>query len=845
MHNIPGTPKAFLSHSSADKELVRAVAKELGRQFCIFDEHCFDSGIEFKKSIEKGLGSSAVFVLFASKEAKESIWVKFEVEEAWYQRLQNKLDISLVYLIDSSMTHDDVPEWLQRSRIQRENAPKVIARDIRHHLDGLLRQRQEQFFLGRGHDIEKLEAALTPLDGSPPPHTVLISGLPGIGRRTFIRETSSSILKLRKQTEIHVGEGDTINDICVRVADRIEPYSTREGFERIFNEIKSLPEDRALQRTLSNIRAMCQRSELPILIDEGGILDSDGYICQPILDIFQAITPNDDAYIFVVSHRRPQDHRNINLPVVTLGPLKQNDAQRLISRIAGQEEVSISAPDARELAEYIAGYPPAAFFAVQQAKQYGTDLIIRDKSRLVKFRTKLFVGHITRAKLDDTRKAILRLLASYSPLPLPVITKHLQIKLTSVTDSLMLLIDYAFVMTTADGFYRIADPVKEAAAESFGFPSESESKSIAKAIDWYLNEYESDAPQLELSQALFKAASMGKDDKLARKAIHLANDLVQLTESLYHQRKYRDAIDAGLSAIEQLPKSETARSYLIRALIQEERWKEAEEHIEALRAHAPQRNIFYLFGFLNRKRNKLPDAIKAYLDAERHGWRGPALNRELALCYFHNGHLKEAQQRINSVLQFQPDNKFAIDLAIQIATALHDETSARAGLDKLELIDDPSFYYHRLSRVELAFGNKIKALTAAREALNLATNPAFEVLTQLAYCEIESGNLQDAERLLQRLEKDYGNVKRDIRIGLQCRLAIARKNYRRALELSEKIDNKESCFYKKIRFDALNSELKYSAMDDKKRSKYISEKESLEKELQGLSEDQFSPVDRN
>jgi len=441
MNSTPGTPKAFLSHSSANKELVRAVAKELGRQFCIFDEHCFDSGIEFKRSIEEGLDSSAVFVLFASQEAKDAIWVKFEVEDAWYQRLQNKLDISLVYLIDSSMTHDQVPEWLQRSRIQRENSPKVIARDIRHHLDGLLRQRQEQFFLGRGHDVENLETALTPLDGSPPPHTVLISGLPGIGRRTFIRETSPSILKLRKQTEIHVGEGDTINDICVRVADRIEPYSTREGFERIFKEIQSLSEDSALQRTLSNIRAMCQRNELPILINEGGILDSDGYICQPILDIFQAITPDDDAYVFVVSHRRPQHHQNINLPVVPLDPLKQNDAQRLINRIAGQEEVSISAPDARELAEYIAGYPPAAFFAVQQAKQYGTELIIRDKSRLVKFRTKLFVKHITRAKLDDTKKAILRLLASYSPLPLPVITGsslfHVDLKMKRMGAAIM------------------------------------------------------------------------------------------------------------------------------------------------------------------------------------------------------------------------------------------------------------------------------------------------------------------------------------------------------------------------------------------------------------------------
>ncbi len=40
--------RAFLSHSSKDKEFVRAVAQEMGRQHCIFDEQAFETGNEFK-----------------------------------------------------------------------------------------------------------------------------------------------------------------------------------------------------------------------------------------------------------------------------------------------------------------------------------------------------------------------------------------------------------------------------------------------------------------------------------------------------------------------------------------------------------------------------------------------------------------------------------------------------------------------------------------------------------------------------------------------------------------------------------------------------------------------------
>lgn len=51
--------KAFLSHSSQDKEYVRAVFSELGRQYCIFDDQSFETGEELTASINKGLDESS------------------------------------------------------------------------------------------------------------------------------------------------------------------------------------------------------------------------------------------------------------------------------------------------------------------------------------------------------------------------------------------------------------------------------------------------------------------------------------------------------------------------------------------------------------------------------------------------------------------------------------------------------------------------------------------------------------------------------------------------------------------------------------------------------------------
>ena len=194
--------KAFLSHSSRDKEFVGAVASELGRASCILDKWSFETGVDFKKSIEKGLNESSVFVLFASRNALKSVWVDFEISEAWFGKLQKKLDSALVYLIEAGLTADDLPEWLRRAKISAQNVPKAISREIRTHLNYLLLSRQDPYFVGRTKETGALEQVLTPVDGSQPPRAVFITGLPGIGRRALLRHAIPSILNLRRLVEI-------------------------------------------------------------------------------------------------------------------------------------------------------------------------------------------------------------------------------------------------------------------------------------------------------------------------------------------------------------------------------------------------------------------------------------------------------------------------------------------------------------------------------------------------------------------------------------------------------------------------------------------------------------------
>lgn len=276
--------KAFLSHSTANSELVRAVADHLGRQYCICDARSFSSGIEFKESILKGLDDSSVFVLFASSASLKSDWVTFEINEAWHQALQQKISRSLVVLIESGITHKDLPQWLQRAKTFQGISAKQISRLIRDHLDELIYQQQSPTFIFRTDDISRYQKVALPSDGSEAPRIIVFTGLPGNGRRTLIREVSKSTLNLRRTVIIRIEPGDDIVDLTIKLADLVEPFATKDGWESIVESIRKQSDEERIQRGVAAIKLLIKNEELPVFLDQGGLLDDEGRFTESVKD---------------------------------------------------------------------------------------------------------------------------------------------------------------------------------------------------------------------------------------------------------------------------------------------------------------------------------------------------------------------------------------------------------------------------------------------------------------------------------------------------------------------------------------------------------------------------------
>jgi len=817
--------KAFLSHSSVNKEFVREVANQLGRLHSIFDERSFETGNEFENSIIEFLDKTSVFVFFATKESLESSWVKFELNEAFYKKINSQIDNALVYIIDNDIGIEKIPNWMKKSLISYQKSPSAIAREIKQHLLKAEQSYQHQYFMGRANDREKFEDILNPIDGSKPPKVFSIRGLPGIGRRTFLKKSIDELFSLKRNIEIIIEEGDLLNDICSKLADIIEPYSCKEELKQIIESIQNLNEEDTLDRMILQLHNIIAAGELPVFIDEGGLLDDNSYINDFINKLIIKICTANDIYLCIISSRRIADDNIPNIPVLFLDSLKDKPTSQLLSKLNEDNNVGLSRDEITELVTYVNGYPPSAFFAINQARSYGKDLLMSDKSSLIQFSSKKFIGYLKEKLLNNDLSTFLSVLAVFSPLPLQVLSAiNNDDKLTHKI--LYNLIDNSLVTTDTYNNYKISAPIKRAVNDLYKFPDTETLQKVITALKLYIDDAE-DEKKLDLSRVLFRMGSWLNDEEGINKGITLRSDYIKMLEQAYHQREYDKAITYGFDAIKEAPTNQRARSYLVRSLIQIEKWEPAKQQIKAMYEFAEKRDIYYLEGFLERKQGNIQNAIDAFKESEKNGKKSPDIKRELAHCYLLNEEFSLADKYIIEAMEREPDNNHVIDMAAKISIMQKNEGEALRRLNILKALDDSEYYHLRSSTYHFAFGRYNEAIISAKKAINMASGNFFSARVQYIKSLIKDKLFLVALTELNQLDIDFKKSRHDVRYALRCSYFMEQNQYKDAYIQANKMIDKSSKQYKSIRKKCLLNLVSNASIPFQERKKYQQELDNL------------------
>lgn len=763
-------PRAFLSHGHVDKGIVREVARDLGRAAVIYDEFEFQVGDEFRDAIIKGIDRSDVFILFASRTALERDWVKFEIELASEALIKKALSKVTTYIVDLDLTHDELPEWMRVTLVRRETQPGLIATDIRRIISQRLEERIPTYFVGRRSEIEQsleIISGFTDSNFRPP---LVVYGLRGIGRRSLVQAIARDNLSFASILPISLRAGDLLPEMSVRVAEALSPGGVSDLSAFLKQQEQKSQQDLVGEIT-SLLRKACQAGTLPVLVDEGALAAENGVMRLEFDVLYTAISSDQDIDAMIVSSRRLYGPTGTPLPSVRVPELDHSTTQNLL-RIAGRnvglifDRTALSA-----IAIYARGYPPAVRFILDEARLRGIPQVVADQRALVNFNAEQFLRHLKEnMSLTPSMQTILQLLSSFSPLPLQVIVAYCAQTSLDTSDDLNRLLDLAFVLP-AGMHYRISEPIRDAAYRAFG-GLRVDNRKVAELLEAYLADEPDDDARLDLGQAIFRASLLAGSQSDSRFSIGFAADLIDVATRSYHDQDYDLAIKYGSSALEARPDNIDVRRYVAQALIRKERYDEAEAHISALLRLGELKEAYYVRGFAARRKREYPEAIDAYRKSLVNGRRGVAIHRELASCFFETGDLRAAEEHIRQAELQSPHNPYVVDLRCTIALRLGDLPTAERALETLERIDSSGFAEHRHSTFEQANGKPDDALRFARIADQKITRPPFEVLANLANCEIEAGESEGALATLGRLKERFGAINHDAQFGLRCKYEI-------------------------------------------------------------------------
>lgn len=292
--------KAYLAHSSEDKQYVEIVAKRLGRMRSEYAVKSFPPGFDFRNIIRKSLDKSNIFVLFASKKSLESTWVKFEISEAEWQTIHEKIAGSVVIIIDGQVKPKDLPPWMQRCLAVTVLNPRSAVHIIRNFMVQLDIV-PDTIFVGREMDMAKFAAELSPDIEKESPRILVLGGLEGIGRKTFGQHTIGTYLSINPGPVFSVEETDTIDSLYLQLNNYISDLTSRDKLAQIIKSFHNLSDSEKGDEIARLLSEMNTENMIPVIVDKGktGTLldDNTNWYKYEWQTVLEGLRKYEDSYV--------------------------------------------------------------------------------------------------------------------------------------------------------------------------------------------------------------------------------------------------------------------------------------------------------------------------------------------------------------------------------------------------------------------------------------------------------------------------------------------------------------------------------------------------------------------
>lgn len=386
--------KAFLSHSSAQKDFVRKVYKLLGASRCVFDECCFDNGKKIIDEILRGLQNTDLFILFVSNESLDSDWVQQEIVLADVFMQKHGLKQILPILIDPNIkpgADERIPVWMKQFLMKPIRSPEMAKLKILNalrHLDmdtNPIYKAKRNLFVGRYKEKEELEGILN-LYVEPHYNTICVSGLEGIGRRTFLRKFFEEKHMLNTSNEpilISLNNRSSIDNLILSLLKYQKDVISSDDLAVL--DSKSITEKTSILQNL--FRSLANENEYIFIIDDGCVVRPTMEVSNWFVKAIDIPENHDCFYISVISRFRPSYRflsNHDDFISISIDALSIPEVRNLFFGYGKALGLS-SSSKYNEILSTLNGIPSQVYYAVEYIKRFGIDLTLRNKGIILDY----------------------------------------------------------------------------------------------------------------------------------------------------------------------------------------------------------------------------------------------------------------------------------------------------------------------------------------------------------------------------------------------------------------------------------------------------------------------------
>lgn len=810
--------KAFLSHSSADKQQVRKIKNNLQRIWTYFDEDCFEVGEDFRNEIIKHLEDTSLFVLFVSSNSLKSSWVQFEIDEIYWQTIQrNNINILILALEDISV--QQLPKWMRKAKFEVVKTPQLAAQLIKNKLfQSILIN--AKVYIGREENIKKIYDDMS-LFHANFPNIISVIGLNGIGRRTFIKDILSKRFSIDYTTEFYLEDTGGLVELYRKLLDDdIEGYS-KDEIDNLYKWFVNASFEEKTNEIARVLACFVDNNVCPIIIDNNSMLNDNGYYKDEFLMVLKKFAQNyPDHYLILLHTRLPklsiQDRDLIYMH--RLYALDNASCYALFDSLLKRNNVTVTNPEqVKEISGYLEGYPPAILNATQECKLEGIDIVCNDKSSLIDFQARLFSKYLEKIPLTEDEKQILTTIHNIGIVSVAILSTIMDKTPETIALSLKTCHDFNIVEQRMDGTYSISPPMRVAVGRRF---PRYEKKTFSKISKRLINKFgtsDSDINFQVIDVIINTILQSGQENDLVQfKDYVLPSHLLKAAEKANRDTDWMLAEKYARKALELDEQLNDARVLIFKQLVRQETSKTRKQNnieedgiIDILKKTYDIR-YYYLEGFRFWKRHKFYDAIKQFELAIKAGDDSITVHRDVAECYYQTNQIEKAKNEIALVMgdnDRKINNHFILDLASKIAISCGDLTLADDLLSKQELVDRYENVEHRRATYWMKAENYEYAFSHATNACGgVRVLPEMRLLRMNIAIHLKKYDIVQNE--YDNIKNKYNHYDYDICQTLYTTMLLNSKGWEIAEAAFIKVTNKQTPFALNLKHKILTEKLK-------------------------------------